>query len=158
MEHVRIDAVEPSGEMAGQERRSLTDALGTTNVSIDRFVVEPGGEFTGGIHATTGREEVVYVTRGTATYESTVDPSADPETVTVEAGELVRFAPGEYKQGRNETDEPVEALTIGAPPDAREYRVPQPCGTCGESVYLVAEPGDAGIELVCPECGAGVSP
>lgn len=157
MEHVTIDEIEPSGSMGGQELRSLTEPLAASNLAIERYVVEPGGAFTGGLHATAGREEVVYVTAGTATYETRPEPAAESETVTVAAGEVVRFAPGEYKQGRNEGDEPVVAFSIAAPPDPGEYRVPQPCEACGESDYRVAEPGDDGFALVCPACGDTVS-
>lgn len=158
MRHVAIDEVDPSGSMGGQELRQLTEALGAANVALDRYVVEPGGAFTGSLHAAAGQEEVVLVTEGTATFEARPEPTADSETVAVEAGEAVRFAPGEYKQGRNESDAPVVALSIAAPQDPGEHRVPQGCPACGESDYLVAERGEAGFELVCPACGERMTP
>jgi uncharacterized cupin superfamily protein len=98
------------------------------------------------MHAHMDQEEVFYVTDGVATFET---PSGE---TTVEAGELVRFAPGEYQQGRNESDEVVRALALGAPKESTDVRVPIPCPE-GDSDNLRAVPGEDGFTFECPECG-----
>lgn len=157
MQHVTIDATDPAGEMSGQTKRALSEGLGAEHLAIDHYTVDPGGEFTGGLHANVGQENLVYILDGTATYEVQPDPTANSQTVDVGPGEIIRIGPDEYQQGRNESDEPVVALTIAAPPEPDEVRVPQPCGECGDSDYLVTEFTPDGIQLVCPDCGAGFS-
>jgi len=64
--------------------------LGTEHVAMNYFELAPGDAFAGGVHAHGDQEEVFYVLSGTATFE--VGP--ERERVDVEAGELIRFAPG----------------------------------------------------------------
>jgi len=52
---------------------------------------------------------VFYVLSGTATFET------EAGEVTVDAGEAIRFVPGEFQQGSNRGDERVVALAPGAP-------------------------------------------
>lgn len=154
MEHVDVDEVEPTAmgedEGEGPDRRGLTEPLGTTDLAINRYVLAPGEAFSGGLHAHLDQEEVFYVVSGTAAFET-------PET-TVEVGpdEAVRFAPGEYQQGRNEGDEEVLALALGAPRDSEEVRVPGTCPDCGTE-GLGIEMGEAGPQTVCPDCGTVVA-
>ena len=146
MEHVVIDDAEQA-ERGGATLRPLTGALETSDVAINHYELGPGDRFSGGMHAHLDQEELFVVIDGTATFET------PDETVTVGAGEAIRFAPGEYQTGFNDGDEPVEALALGAPRDSEEIRVPETCTACG-SEGMAIEPSDEGPRLVCPECGA----
>jgi mannose-6-phosphate isomerase-like protein (cupin superfamily) len=157
MEHVSVDDVEPQSMGGDVDRRGLADPLGATDVAINRYVLEPGEGFSGGLHAHLDQEELFYVVEGTATFEHRSEPAGESETITVEAGEAVRFAPGDYQQGRNESDEQVVALALGAPKETTEGRVAQPCPDC-DSDALALEPADEGFLLVCPDCGTELEP
>ena len=150
MEHVPVDDVDTHEEI---DRRDLTGALGTTDFAINHYRLEPGAGFSGGLHTHLDQEEVFYVLSGTATFEVADEPLDDPETVEVDAGEAIRFAPGEYQTGTNEGETDVEALALGAPMESTDVRVPGPCPECGnEALALTFEGGEMGTE--CPECGA----
>jgi hypothetical protein len=75
--------------------------------------------------------------------------------VTVGEDEAIRFAPGEYQSGKNDSDGEVVAFALGAPRDSEDVRIPQECPECGHD-NLRAIPGDDGFDLRCPECGAEV--
>jgi len=51
--------------------------------------------------------------------------------VTVSEGEVIRFAPGEFQSGKNDSDGEVVAFAMGAPRDSEDVRVPQDCPECG---------------------------
>ncbi|GGM37345.1 cupin domain-containing protein [Haloarcula argentinensis] len=157
MEHVSADEIEPQAMGGDVDRRGLADPLGTTDVAINRYVLDPGEAFSGGLHAHLDQEEVFYVVEGTATFEHRPDPAGESEMVTVGPDEVVRFAPGEYQQGRNESDDRVVALALGAPMNSTEGRVAQPCPDCDSDV-LTLEPADEGFLLVCPDCGTELEP
>lgn len=67
--------------------RPVSRALGTTEVALNYFEVEPGDAFSIGFHTHQDQEEVIYVLSGTATWET------EDGKITVTAGEVVRFAP-----------------------------------------------------------------
>mgnify|MGYP000586770476 CR=1 FL=1 len=160
MQHIDTDEVEPMA-MGGEEldRRGLSEPLGTTDFAMNYYALDPGEGFSGGLHTHLDQEEVFYVLEGTATFETKPEATADSETVDVGAGEAVRFAPGEFQQGRNESDDTVRALALGAPKDSTEGRIPQPCPECGDSdVLALAQGDDGGMVLECPECGATMQP
>jgi uncharacterized cupin superfamily protein len=158
MEKTSIDDVDAQGPGgADLDRRALTGPLGTTDLAINYYRLDPGEGFSGGLHAHLDQEEVFYVIEGTATFETMADAGDEPTEVTVDADEAVRFAPGEYQSGRNAGDEPVVALALGAPRDSEDVRVPQECRDCGHE-SMRAVPGDGGFTLVCPECGTEVTP
>ena len=154
MQKIDIDDVE-SGSMGDADRRGLSDALGTEDMSINHYALEPGDNFSGGLHTHLDQEELFYIVSGTATFETQPEPDAESETVEVGAGEAIRFPPGEYQQGRNESDDDVVALALGAPRDSSEVRVPQPCPDC-ESDVLAFRMDDDGMHLECPDCGTTV--
>jgi uncharacterized cupin superfamily protein len=159
MEKVEIDAVESAAMGDGDlDRRGLSDPLGTSDVAINYYALEPSEAFSGGMHAHRDQEELFYVIEGTATFETKPEPTADSETVDVGPQEAVRFAPGEFQQGRNESDERVVALALGAPRESRDVVVPEPCRDCGESEVLAFAPTDEGVLLQCPECGMELEP
>ncbi|QZX98945.1 cupin domain-containing protein [Halobaculum rubrum] len=146
MEHIEIDEVETGGFGNDVEMRRLTDALGTEDMAINHYRLEPGEGFSGGLHTHLDQEEVFVILSGAATFET------EDGTVEVGEGEAVRFAPGEYQTGSNEGDEAVDALALGAPADSTEVRVPVECRECGHEA-LAAVPDDDGMGFVCPECG-----
>jgi uncharacterized cupin superfamily protein len=149
MEKVTTEEVE-TGDRPGTTVRGLSEELGTTDLAINHYRLDPGEAFSGGMHTHMDQEEVFYVVAGEATFET---PDGE---VSVGEGEAVRFAPGDYQRGRNEGDEPVEALALGAPKGSTDVRVPQPCPECGESDSLRAVPAEEGFAFECPECGADV--
>jgi uncharacterized cupin superfamily protein len=153
MQTIDTDEVEPTAMGDDDlDRRGLTEPLGTSDVAINYYALDPGEAFSGGLHAHLDQEEVFYVIEGTATFETMPAATAEAETVEVSAGEAVRFAPGEYQQGRNESDDRVVALALGAPRDSTEGRIPQPCEACDSDVLALAR-GDEGMVLRCPDCG-----
>jgi len=163
MEKVAIDDVETGG-MGDADVRRLADPLGTSDVAVNHYTLDPGERFSGGLHTHMDQEEVFYVLSGTATFETPASESdaerasgdaAGDDEVAVDAGELIRFAPGEYQSGKNDGDEVVRALALGAPKESEDVRVPETCRDCGhENMRFI--PGDDGFTLVCPECGTEV--
>jgi mannose-6-phosphate isomerase-like protein (cupin superfamily) len=89
------------------EFRSLSEALGSTQVALTLIRVPPHSDFeqgTGHFHDET--EEVYLVTRGTLTMRFGDDIE------TVGPGVAVRVAPKTRRSHRNEGDEPVEMWAI----------------------------------------------
>ncbi|MEZ3163278.1 cupin domain-containing protein [Halorubrum sp. RMP-47] len=147
MERISIDEVEPSALGSDVDRRGLSDPLGATDVALNRYRLDPGERFSGGLHAHMDQEEIFVVVDGEATFE-TLDGD-----VRVGAGEAIRFAPGEFQSGKNDGDEAVVAFALGAPRDSEDVRIPQECPECGHE-DMRAVPSDDGFDLECPECGA----
>ncbi|MFD1562525.1 cupin domain-containing protein [Haloarchaeobius amylolyticus] len=147
MEKASIDDVEPNAFGRDIDCRGLSEPLGTTDFSINYFCLEPGEGFSNTMHTHMDQEEVFVVVEGEATF-TTMD-----DEVVVGEGEAIRFAPGEYQTGTNETDDPVVAYAMGAPRDSEDVRVPRDCPECANG-NMRAVPGDDGFTLVCPECGA----
>lgn len=148
MEKVDIGDVDPAfiGD-SDVDRRGLTDELNASDLAINYYRLEPGQSFSGGMHAHLDQEEVFYVVDGTATFET---PAG---TAEVGPDEAIRFAPGDYQTGTNETDEDVVALALGAPQDSTDIRVPTACRECGDSDSLRFLMDADGEHLECPECG-----
>jgi len=126
----------------------LTDALGATGMALNFYELDPGESFAYGFHAHERQEEVFYVQTGTVTFRTSGEP------VVVEAGEVVRFGPGEYQRGVNEGDEHVVALALGAPQDAGETEILRYCETCGEETPQSLELADdkSAIVVRCLTC------
>ena len=159
MQKIDPDEVDPTAMGDGDlDRRGLSDPLGTEDVAINRYALAPGEAFSGGLHAHLDQEEVFYVVEGTATFETRPEATADSETVEVGPDEAIRFAPGEFQQGRNEGDDRVLALALGAPQESTDVRIPQPCPECGDSDVLAFARGEDGPVLRCPDCGAEMQP
>lgn len=146
MEKVTVDDIENEPRVA-EVQKHLSDPLDLSDMAINYYELAPGDSFSGGVHTHMNQEEIFYVVEGEATFE-TLDGD-----VSVGADEVVRFAPGEYQEGKNEGDDRVVALALGAPQDAGETRVPMPCQECGDADYHVAHVEPGGVRLVCPECG-----
>lgn len=146
MNHVRIDDIE-STPSPSAVRRPLADALGATDLAVNYFELEPGDSFAYGYHAHHDQEEVFYVQSGTATFET------EDGDRRVAAGEAVRFAPGEFQQGRNDGDERVVALALGAPKETDETEVYRECPACDDRTPARFERADDGALLtVCADC------
>lgn len=150
-------------------RTALTDALDASEIAVNHYWLAPGERFSTGLHAHLDQAELFVVVDGEATFEALVDPAGgDGETdatgatdpiahlesrrVTVGAGELVRFAPGEYQSGWNGADRPLVAYALGVPSGSTEFRVPVACEACGHGVTRPAV-RDGREALVCPACG-----
>jgi len=183
MRKVAIDEVEPdpADEDYQSDRRALTGPLNLQGVALSRYVLEPGERFSGSVHAHADQEEVFLVVSGTATFETTAGDELgnNPREVTAEAGEAVRFAPGEFQTGRNADDEPLVAFALGAPRDSEDVRISRipvlddrdvSCPDCGRGDMRIAHDGDgnggegdsdgddgndadADPDFVCPDCG-----
>ena len=154
MERVSIDDVEAEPHPMGvnRERRVLTDALGAEEMTAVHYELEPGEQFSGGLHTHHDQEEVFYVLEGTATFEY----GTDGEKTDVESGEVIRFEPGEFQCGRNESDDVVVGLALAAPGSQHDWEQLEsfaPCGECGEvTAHGVREP-DQDFVIYCKECG-----
>jgi uncharacterized cupin superfamily protein len=128
----------------------LTDALGAADAALNFYELAPGDSFAYGFHAHENQEELFYVLEGTVTFRTLED-----DDVVVEAGEIVRFAPGEFQRGVNRGDERVRALAIGAPQDPGDTEILRECEECGgETTQELELAGDRSeIRAVCEECG-----
>jgi uncharacterized cupin superfamily protein len=152
MDRLSVDDRPATETEGGAVRRSLSDALGTENVSLNRYRVPTGQRLSLSRHAHTRQEEVFVVLAGEATFET-----RDGE-VTVGGREAIRFAPGEFQCGRNDADEDLAVLAVGAPRDPGETLISWTpdigdvsCPDCAQDAMRV-EATDDGAVLVCPEC------
>jgi uncharacterized cupin superfamily protein len=149
MERVTVEAVESRAGPA-DVKRPLTAALGATDLALNYYELAPGDSFAFGYHAHSEQEEVFYVQSGTVTFET------EDGEVAVSAGELVRFAPGEYQRGINRDEERVVALALGAPKESGELDMRRDCPDCEERTPNAIERAedDAGLVTICEDCGA----
>jgi uncharacterized cupin superfamily protein len=145
MQHVSVEDPEDAARTA-DVMSPLTEALGLSDMALNYYELGPGDSMSGGLHTHMDQEELFYVLEGTATFET------PEETLELGPGEAIRFAPGEYQEGRNESDGRVRALAMGAPQDQGETRSAVPCQECGAD-YHVVEIGEESVTLVCPDCG-----
>jgi uncharacterized cupin superfamily protein len=125
MEHVTISAVESVVDTA-DIKRPLTEALGTTSLALNYYELAPGESLAYGYHAHETQEEVFVVQSGTVTFET------EHGEVAVDSGEVIRFAPGEYQQGRNLGSDRAAVLALGAPRETGDSEPLRDCETCGE--------------------------
>ena len=136
-------------------RKPVSDALGTEHVAMNYFELAPGDSFSGGLHTHRDQEEIFYVESGTAEFEV----GRDRETVAVDAGELVRFAPGEFQTGYNpeDADEPVVGWAIGAPGARHDWDDLESlvyCRDCeAERAHGTRLTDERRFRLTCTECG-----
>ncbi|UPV99378.1 cupin domain-containing protein [Halorussus gelatinilyticus] len=180
MKNVAIADVDPTEFGDDAAVREGADRLGATDLAVNHYRIPPGEGFPSGLHAHGDQEEVFVVLDGTATFERLGPEREAADEIAVEAGEVVRFAPGEYQSGRNDGDELLVALALGAPPDSEDVRVPLDCPECGhgylhpeaggeseanggsetdeEAGAADGETGETGVTLDCPACGAANVP
>jgi uncharacterized cupin superfamily protein len=149
MQKVDVDTIDSRMGPAAV-KRSLSGALEATSVALNYYELAPGDAFGFGYHRHPEQEEVFYVIEGTATFET------EDGDVVVDAGEAVRFAPGEWQLGRNDGQQRVVALALGAPRDAAETEMLRECPDCGgrtEQDFEMTDDRDA-IVTRCTACGA----
>lgn len=170
MKRISIEETSSAGG-DGVGRSRLSESLGARDLAIIHYRIAPGEELPAGLHAHADQEEVFVVLDGTATFEvydvvvadgyllDDSDPLDDPDDgpfageLVVETGETVRFAPGEFQSGRNDGDEELRLLALGAPLESEDVRLPVDCSECDhEDVRL--DVGEPKLSLVCPRCGA----
>lgn len=148
MEKIRLSNVESQTGPASV-KRPLTEALGATNLALNYYELAPGDSFAYGLHAHDAQEEVFYVQAGTVTFETADEP------VMASAGDVVRFAPGEFQRGVNEADERVVALALGAPRESGALDLRRHCETCDEMTPNTIDSTESGdIVTLCDRCGA----
>lgn len=148
MEKVRIDEI---GSLFGPAavKRPVSDELGTSDVAMNYYELDPGDSFAFGYHRHHDQEEVFYILEGTVTFET------EDDSFRAQAGEFVRFAPGEFQRGVNESDSRVVGLALGAPRDSEDIDILRECEDCGERTQQRIELMDDRDALVsvCEGCG-----
>jgi uncharacterized cupin superfamily protein len=149
MDKIHIDDVDQRID-SSTVLRPLTDAINATDVALNYYELAPGDSLAYGYHAHADQEEIFVIQQGAVTFET---EAGDIEAV---AGEVIRFAPGEYQQGTNRGDERVVALALGAPQKTGGSEILRECGDCGERTPTTVERVDDGQATItrCLECGA----
>lgn len=128
---------------------AVGDALGVEGVALNRYRLPPGTGLPSGLHAHLDQEEAFVVLDGKLRFETLAGD------VPVEAGEAVRFAPGEYQTGENAGAVPAVVLAIAAPRESDGVRVPLDCPACG-AIGLEPTWDTESEEAVlrCPDCSS----
>ena len=148
MERVRIadvDAVVDTTDI----KRPLTDILNTSHLAINYYELAPGDSLAYGYHKHDDQEELFLIQSGTVTFET------ENGDVRVNEGEIIRFAPGEYQQGRNLGSTRVELIALGAPRDAGDSEPLRHCETCQTRTPQTIEwnEDETVRQTRCQECG-----
>jgi mannose-6-phosphate isomerase-like protein (cupin superfamily) len=148
MEKIRVEDVDSVIQPA-TVMRPLTEPLGTTDIAINYYELEPGDSFAYAYHVHEIQEEVFYILAGTATFE------IEGGSISVETGEVIRFPPGEYQRGTNEGDERVIALALGAPLEYGEQEKLRECSPCDERTphRITSVAGGDTRATICKNCG-----
>ena len=163
MDKVTVDEIKHVGHPADVNtvRRSITDALGATDFTMIYYELEPSDSFSGGLHRHDDQEEIFYVLSGTATFETRETVEEATQTVTLTAGEALRFVPGEFQYGYNDTDERLVALALAAPQTEHDWDQLEwltRCRTCDEEViYDIQLTDDQNIIATCRQCGKEIT-
>jgi len=145
-------------------RKPLSGELGAEHVAVTYYSLDPGEAFSGGMHTHNDQEELFYVISGTATFQV----GEERAEIEVEPEEVVRFAPGEFQTGSNQSDGTVTGLVISAPGVRHEWSecdVLLDCEECGEeTIWTCSEDGDGDWEnqeidlfVTCQECGNSIA-
>lgn len=151
MKKAKIEDVEPISTTSPADIvRPLSPVLETTDLAINYFELAPTESFGFEYHRHLDQEEVFYVIQGTVMFET------ESDDVEVNAGEIIRFAPGEFQLGRNRGDERVIAFALGAPRDTEEIEYFRECPTCGEETIQAPSLNESQHTVVieCAECGS----
>ncbi|WP_247000746.1 cupin domain-containing protein [Halosolutus gelatinilyticus] len=157
MEKIAIDDVdvEVNPMEVHSVRRPISAALGFTDFAMNYFELEPGESFSGGMHTHYDQEEVFYVQEGTVTFDT------EDGEVTVEEDEVIRFAPGEFQTGYNDSDDRVVGFAFGAPGAQHDWNELESlvyCRHCEAELGHGLELTDEGaFRLTCTECENSVT-
>lgn len=129
--------------------RPLSDALGTTDLAVNYYELEPGESTAYGLHAHDDQEEVFYVLSGRVRFETRDEP------VVATAGDVVRVGRGEYQRSHNDGDERATVLAMGAPRDGGDTEVLRSCAECGRRTPQDLEMTDdrSAVAARCTVCG-----
>lgn len=146
MERITISDIEPVAVGERSQRRGLAERLGTTDVALNHYRVAPGEGLPGGLHAHMDQEELFYLLAGALRFETMSGE------VGVEAGEAIRFAPGEFQSGTNESASEAVVLAIGAPRETEDIRIPAACPDCGHATLRLDTEGE--LSFRCPDCAS----
>ncbi len=150
MNKVSIEDIDtPPSNSPADVLRPLSQALNTTDLAINYFELAPGESFGYDYHRHHDQEEVFYIQAGRPTFET------EAGDVDVGAGEVIRFAPGEFQLGTNQTDDRVKALALGAPRGSKEIEYLRNCTQCSERTIQAPEITESPKVLViqCSDCG-----
>jgi len=124
-------------------RKQVSDAPGTGQFATNRFESEPGESFSGGLYTHHDQEEVFCVQSGEATFDVADRPdSSATETVTVGAGEVIRFPPGSTRRGtatRKATTTSRGSPSARPPTDASETQSSRCCTAASVATYCPSE-------------------
>lgn len=145
MKKIAISDLEPHVINKSSDRRGLSEPLETTNIAINHYRLAPNEGFPGGLHTHMDQEEVFITVKGEATFE-TMSGEVD-----VGEGEAIRFAPGEFQSGKNDSDTELVAFAIGVPRDTEDVRIPVECPECGHD-NIRLDIGENSLVFVCPDC------
>jgi mannose-6-phosphate isomerase-like protein (cupin superfamily) len=149
MKKVAIEEVEPAATNSPADVvRVLSPALETDGLALNYFEVDPAESLGYAYHRHLDQEEVFYVQAGRVTFET------EAGDVEVEAGEVIRFEPGEFQLGRNFGDERAHVLAIGAPRESKEIEYLLECPTCEATTIHVPQLTERpkAILVRCTEC------
>ena len=149
MQQLTVDDCDRTATRTDADRRPLTGPLAATDVAVDHCRLGPGERLSPTPEGYVDREAVFLVTEGTVTFHT---PVADGDSVTVPAGDAVRFARAEFRLAVNDGDEEAELLAVGAPRDGDELFVSRVCPACETEAVRVVQRED-GRGFVCPDCG-----
>lgn len=153
MKKINVNDVEtPESTSPATVFRPLSSALETDGIALNYVELAPTESFGFGYHRHLDQEELFYILRGTATFETETGP------VEVSGGELVRFAPGEFQLGRNLSEEQIAALTIGAPRDTTDIEYLRFCPACDDRTIQTASVRESENTVVirCTACETDV--
>jgi Cupin domain. len=150
VQHVTTDELDRAPTRTDADRRVLTEALGTTDVAINHYRLAPDDRLSAGLHAHADQEEVFVVTEGVVTFYT---DETDDDTVTVEAGEAIRFGREEFQTGVNHGNEAAAVVALGGPRDSEEVLVPRVCPECAADAVRAVPNDDGTAGFVCPDCG-----
>lgn len=166
METAELDAIDGTAHPieTASVIRSIGDAVDAQDVALVYYELEPGEAFSGALHTHHDQEEIFYILSGTATFLS----GLEREEVTVPAGSVIRFAPGDFQVGMNRTNETVSALVIAAPSRQHEWDEVElyfECRQCEVERRHTPDPidstewktGQIDLEITCKECGSSFS-
>lgn len=154
MKHVRLDDLEIIPNRPSEVAVNLTEALETADVGLRYYELEPGELIGRTYHKHDDQEEIFFVTEGTITFQ-VGDRSGPTDEVDVSAGEIIRFAPGDYQRGTNQSDTRAAVLGIGAPKGMSLDHVIRlrECESCNEWTRQAIETIDGVGVASCEQCG-----